>query len=111
MATTATRTSKPKATTTTKVAPKKVTNKTEAVENKPSIKKTTTAIKAEVAPKVATKKVTAPMKANCSLTQEVRHRLICERAYFIAESNGFDPNKQMQNWLEAERQIDQENKQ
>lgn len=34
-----------------------------------------------------------------------RHRLIAERAYFIAEQDGFDPAHTLDNWLEAERQI------
>lgn len=104
MTATASRTTKPKATTTAKVAAKKVTNKTEIKETKPTIKKTTTALKAEAAPKVAGK--TASKKQTVS--PEVRHQMICERAYYIAQAHGFDPNRQMQNWLEAEAQINEE---
>lgn len=103
--TTASRTSKPKATSTTKVAPKKVSNKTDEKVAKPTVKKTTTPIKAEVAPKVAAKRQVKKVE---EIGQEKRHQMICERAYFIAEANGFDPNRQMQNWLEAEEQIKRE---
>ncbi|APZ42441.1 DUF2934 domain-containing protein [Acidihalobacter ferrooxydans] len=37
---------------------------------------------------------------------EERHRLIAERAYFIAERRGFGPEGILDDWLEAEAIID-----
>lgn len=35
-----------------------------------------------------------------------RRRLIAERAYLIAERRGFEPGHAVDDWLEAEKQID-----
>ena len=41
-----------------------------------------------------------------SLTPGERHRLIAETAYFLAASRGFQPGHELDDWLEAERQVD-----
>lgn len=41
------------------------------------------------------------------LTPEERYRLIAETAYFIAEKRGFQPGDQLQDWLEAEKKVDE----
>lgn len=38
---------------------------------------------------------------------ELRYRMISEAAYLIAERHGFDSNRSLDDWLEAEAQIDQ----
>lgn len=41
-----------------------------------------------------------------SVTQEQRQFMICEAAYYIAEHRGFEPGHDVDDWLEAEEQID-----
>jgi Protein of unknown function (DUF2934) len=41
-----------------------------------------------------------------SVTQEQRQFMICEAAYYIAEHRGFEPGHDVDDWLEAEQQID-----
>ena len=38
---------------------------------------------------------------------EVREIMIAEAAYYIAERRGFEPGAEMDDWLEAESEIDQ----
>ncbi len=40
------------------------------------------------------------------LTPQERHRRICELAYRRAEQRGFVPGGEMEDWLEAEREVD-----
>ncbi|HEY7377273.1 MAG TPA: DUF2934 domain-containing protein [Steroidobacteraceae bacterium] len=37
---------------------------------------------------------------------ERRHSMICEAAYFLAERRNFCPGQEMEDWLQAEREID-----
>lgn len=37
---------------------------------------------------------------------EQRHAMIADAAYFRAEHRGFDPGRELDDWLEAEREID-----
>ncbi|WP_083251206.1 DUF2934 domain-containing protein [Acidihalobacter yilgarnensis] len=39
-------------------------------------------------------------------TPEQRYRMIAEAAFYIAETHGFDPNRSLNDWLEAETMID-----
>lgn len=39
---------------------------------------------------------------------QARHRRISEAAYYRAERRGFEPGKDQDDWLEAEREIDDE---
>lgn len=41
-----------------------------------------------------------------SLTPEERQRLIAEMAYYLAEHRGFGPDHDVDDWLEAESQVD-----
>jgi hypothetical protein len=54
---------------------------------------------------------TAKVKAvNVSVTsrhREDRHASICLAAYFIAESRGFAPGHEVEDWLAAEEMVDQ----
>ncbi|MDF1562334.1 MAG: DUF2934 domain-containing protein, partial [Deltaproteobacteria bacterium] len=40
------------------------------------------------------------------VTPLMRHRMIAEAAYFEAEHRGFAPGRELDDWLEGERQID-----
>jgi hypothetical protein len=40
------------------------------------------------------------------LTPAERHRRICELAYRRAEQRGFAPGSEVEDWLEAEREVD-----
>jgi hypothetical protein len=39
-----------------------------------------------------------------------RHKKIQERAYFKAQQRGFAPGHELEDWLEAEREVDEETK-
>ena len=43
--------------------------------------------------------------AKAGWSESDRRRLIAEAAYYIAESKGFNPETEIENWIEAERQI------
>lgn len=43
---------------------------------------------------------------SASITREQRQFMICEAAYYIAEHRGFEPGHDVDDWLEAEQQID-----
>lgn len=42
-----------------------------------------------------------------TLEPEERQQMIAEAAYYIAEQRGFVPGQHEQDWLEAERQVDE----
>jgi Protein of unknown function (DUF2934) len=42
------------------------------------------------------------------IAAQTRYRRICERAYQIAAKRGFGPGKEVDDWLQAEREIDSE---
>lgn len=66
-----------------------------------------TASKSTTAPKSGTKTArrTKPTTAS-PVTAEKRYQMITEAAYLIAEKHGFDSGRDIENWLEAEAQID-----
>ena len=41
-----------------------------------------------------------------AITAEERSQMIAEAAYYRAEKRGFDPEGQVQDWLEAESEVD-----
>jgi Protein of unknown function (DUF2934) len=41
-----------------------------------------------------------------TLSPEDRRELVRQTAYFLSECRGFDPSRDIENWLEAERQVD-----
>lgn len=62
------------------------------------------------APRKASRKsagATAKKGKSGSLWQEIRLQMIAEAAYYHAEHRGFAAGEAMQDWLEAEREIDQ----
>ena len=55
------------------------------------------------------KQKTTPKSIDVSragVTAEERYRLIAEEAYFRAERRGFTPGAELQDWLEAEAEIE-----
>ena len=72
-----------------KAAPKKAAPKKAAVKKAPA--------------KKAAKKKAASKK---SLSYQQRYQMIAEAAYHISEKQGFKPGIEMDNWLQAEQQID-----
>jgi Protein of unknown function (DUF2934) len=41
-----------------------------------------------------------------ALSPDDRGELVRQTAYFLSERRGFDPRRDIENWLEAERQVD-----
>jgi hypothetical protein len=41
-----------------------------------------------------------------SVSQEQRHLMIAEAAFFLAQARGFEVNHELSDWLAAEREID-----
>lgn len=58
------------------------------------------------APKTAAPRTRKPKTATTQVTPEQRYRMISEAAFYVAEKHGFDPNRSLNDWLEAETAID-----
>lgn len=57
--------------------------------------------------KAATRKRTAaPQTRRTELAAEERQQLIAQAAYFIAERRGFVPGNELDDWLQAEAEVD-----
>lgn len=57
--------------------------------------------------KVATRKRSAaPKTASAKIVPEQRRQLIAQAAYFIAERRGFAPGNEIEDWLQAEAEIE-----
>jgi hypothetical protein len=52
------------------------------------------------------KAVTTGTAASHAITPEMRQRMICETAYFLAAERGFGPGGEEQDWLRAEAEVD-----
>jgi hypothetical protein len=68
----------------------------------------------KAAPKAVVKKATAAKPATSragkaknlkNVTPEQRYRMICDAAYFKAEKRDFAPENEIQDWLDAEAEI------
>ena len=80
---------------------KKVSKKTMTKKKAVSAKKTAT--------RKATKKSTSPSKPGTSsidITPEERWKMIAVAAYHKAEKRGFAPGHELNDWAEAEKEID-----
>jgi hypothetical protein len=53
------------------------------------------------------KPAAAAAKPQSSLSNEEVYQLIAETAYFKAKARGFEPGNEVQDWIEAEREIRQ----
>ncbi len=86
-----------KKTETKKPAKKKVTTKT-AVKPKQTTAK-----------KVAKKSITTskPQTSSISISSEERWKMIAIAAYHRAEKRGFAPGSELQDWAEAEKEVDE----
>ncbi|MEJ2630518.1 MAG: DUF2934 domain-containing protein [Acidihalobacter sp.] len=67
-----------------------------------------TASKTATTAKSGTKTTRSRKKAASPVTAEQRYRMIAEAAYLIAESHGFDSGRTLDDWLQAEAQIDRQ---
>lgn len=41
------------------------------------------------------------------MEESTRHAMIAEAAYYLAESRGFQPGREVEDWLDAEWELDQ----
>lgn len=48
----------------------------------------------------------APQAAGAKLAPEQRQQLVAQAAYFIAERRGFAPGNELEDWLQAEAEIE-----
>lgn len=71
----------------------------------PVTKKATTA-KQGATRSAATKGATASPQTEEGAEQEERHRMITEAAYLIAEQRGFQGDMALDDWLQAEAEVD-----
>lgn len=55
----------------------------------------------------AAKKTAKPPRTIGGVTPEQRYRMICDAAYFRAERRGFVGGNALQDWLDAESEIDE----
>jgi DUF2934 family protein len=51
-------------------------------------------------------KVANASAVTSALSPDDRGELVRQTAYFLSERRGFDPHRDIENWLEAERQVD-----
>ena len=99
--------------TTTKIPTKRTVATNTAVSTKEApakkeVKKTSVAAKETTAKKVAKKSTSTskPQTQSISITSEERTKMIAIAAYHKAENRGFAPGGELQDWAEAEQEID-----
>lgn len=98
----------PKATTGKATTAKATTAKAAKVEAAPKAAKTTKAASAAKTTRKTQKVISELVELTESLvSDEERREMIAEAAYFLAEQRGFDPSEQVNDWLEAERSVDE----
>lgn len=68
--------------------------------------KKASASKQTAAKKAAAKATVATPEEEQGATAEERHRMIAETAYLIAEQRGFQGDLSLQDWLQAEAEVD-----
>ena len=90
----------------TTVTKKKVVSKKKVVAKKKVAKKKVAATKKVVARKASTRKKAAPARTSVVGDRE-RYEMIQTHAYFLAEKRNFAPGNEYEDWLEAERFVDQ----
>lgn len=54
----------------------------------------------------ACKRSAEPQTASARMAPEQRQQLIAQAAYFIAERRGFAPGNELEDWLQAEAEIE-----
>jgi hypothetical protein len=65
-----------------------------------------TATKKQIPPEEITTKKPTQLHQRQSITPEERQRMIAETAYHIAQQRGFQGDKAMADWLQAEAEVD-----
>jgi len=58
-------------------------------------------------PITALRKVDLSLESPPSADHAGRHAMIAEAAFFIAQERGFAPGQELDDWLAAEREVDQ----
>lgn len=102
-----------KKTTAKNPAKERVTRKTAVSAKKAPAKKVTrkaTAKPKQTTAKKVTKKstiTTKPHTASINITSEERWKMIAVAAYHKAENRGFAPGSELQDWAEAEQEVDE----
>jgi phage-related tail fiber protein len=88
---------------------KKTTVKAKEAPTTKAVKKTTAKPKETTTKKVAKKSTiaTKPQTSSISISSEERWKMIAIAAYHNAEKRGFAPGGEMQDWAEAEKEIDE----
>lgn len=84
-----------------KTATKKKVSKKSTVKKAVTKKKTTTKKKA-----ASKKKASARKSAVTYINNEERYKMVAEAAYHLSEKQGFEPGRDMDNWLYAEVEIE-----
>jgi hypothetical protein len=74
-------------------------------QQKQTVRKTTTA-KPTAAVKSPAKRVAEKQQKQANIEPQERHRLIAEAAYLIAEERGFQGGMALNDWLQAEAEVD-----
>lgn len=83
----------------------KQTVKKKAASKKKVAKKAV--VKKAAVKKAATKKAASKKSAaKKTVSYQQRYQMIAEAAYHISEKQGFRPGNEMDNWLQAEKEID-----
>ena len=83
-----------------KVAKKKAAVKKKGVKKAAAKKKTTK----KTAKKKSVKKAPAPTRR---VSDQERYEMIQRHAYFLAEARNFEPGHELEDWIEAERFVDE----
>ena len=95
--------------TTTKITAKKTAVSTKVAPAKKATKKTSINPKETTSKKVTKKSATTakPQTSSISITSEERWKMIAIAAYHKAEQRGFAPGGELQDWAEAEKEVDE----
>jgi len=83
---------------------KKVATKKKTTKKKVAAKKVT---KKKVAKKKVSRKAVARKAPARRVSDQERYEMIQRHAYFLAEARNFEPGHEMEDWIEAERFVDE----
>ncbi|MEK7835619.1 MAG: DUF2934 domain-containing protein [Pseudomonadota bacterium] len=77
-----------------------------ATRGKPGLQRSHPARTMASAKVAARKRSAEPQPASAKTAPEQRQQLIAQAAYFIAERRGFAPGNELEDWLQAEAEIE-----
>ena len=89
-----------------KVAAKSAARKKKVTVRKKAVGKRKTASKVAGKKPVAAKKAAKKSRSRAIMTSDVRHRMVAEVAFLIAERRGFQGGDSIRDWLAAEKEVD-----